>query len=147
VTCSLRQTAANTSGTWDFEEGFVPPELTGTFEIDNVRAQAGTYSAHPSLAGASGATLGFSCGDKSHSSLSFYYMGYPSEGESLELYEDGSLYDTYGTTYSSWGAGGYNWTKVSIIVSSGTHTYQWVENPGDAGPAASAYSIDTISCQ
>ncbi len=147
ISCSLTKSVANTSGQWDFEEGFVPPELTGTFEIDNARAQAGSFSAHPSLMGASGATLNFSCGGKSHSSLTFYYMGYPSAGENLVFYEDGNVYQTYGSTYSSWGAGGYNWTKVSIIVSSGMHTYQWIETPGEGGPPASAYSIDTISCQ
>ena len=147
VSCTSTPATANKTTTWDFEGGFVPPEITGTFEIDNSRAQAGTFGAHPGLADANGATMAFSCGGKSHSSISFYYMGYPTEGESLDFYVDDMLYQSYGSTYSSWGAGGYNWTNESIKVSSGTHSYRWVETGPDGGVSTPSYSIDTISCK
>jgi hypothetical protein len=147
VSCTSTRPTGNQTDTWDFEGGFIPTEITGTFEIDNSRAQAGSFGAHPSLMGANGATLEFSCGGKSHSSLSFYYMGYPMAGESLEFYVDDTLYQTYGSTYSSWGAGGYTWQNESIKVSSGAHSYRWVETAPDGGIAAPAYTIDTISCK
>ncbi|HWA75382.1 MAG TPA: hypothetical protein VG937_23755 [Polyangiaceae bacterium] len=145
ITCSNVSTTANTTGLFGFEEGFVPAEISGTWQIDNSSKQAGTFGAHPGILGASQtASLGFSCGSKTHSQRSFYYQGVnPSAGQTLKFYVDGALYQTYGSTPN--GVGGYYFPKVSVTSASGMHSYRWDATTDVA--AQPPYWIDTVQCQ
>jgi hypothetical protein len=154
ISCSYTPTIPNTTGSWTFDDGFVPPEITGTFQVDDSNAQCSSntascggrdlFSAHPPTLGASGtSSMSFSCGGQAHSSLSFWYIGAPSAGEALNLYEDGALYQTYGSTNVN---GFYSqWMQVSLLVSSGTHSYQWNETGPNGG--ATGFWIDSIVCK
>jgi len=143
--CINNPVTPNVNGRFEFEEGFVPPEVTGTFVIDNSAPQAGGYSAHPPLLPDVGkASLTFSCGDKSHSQLTFYYLALnPTASQQLKFYVDGTLYRTFGA--STDGSGYYNrWQPVALTVPSGKHTYRWDATTDLAGQPP--YWIDTMRC-
>jgi hypothetical protein len=149
IVCSNNPTIANTTGQFGFEEGFVPleipPSATNPWQIDNSSHQAGSLSAHPpSLLAGGTSSLIFTCGGKTHSKLSFYYQGVaPTAGETLKLYVDGTLYQTYGNTPN--GVGGYPFALVTLTLASGTHAYRWDATTDVA--AMPPYWLDTIQCQ
>jgi len=62
----------NESGRFDLDDGFVPPELTSSWQINNTAAQSknamlGLSARAPYLDDLESATIDFSCGDKPHS--------------------------------------------------------------------------------
>jgi hypothetical protein len=142
IQCVNVPVAENVTGAFGFEEGFVPPEITGSFVIDNSSAHTGSLAAHPPLLGASAtASLKFSCGGKTHSQLSFWVQGYaPAAGQNLNFFVDGVLYKTYGQT-------SYNgFTQVVLTVPTGTHSYQWDATTAPTVPGQPPYWIDDIQC-
>jgi len=143
IQCFNTPTAPNSTGLFAFEEGFVPPEVTGTWEIDNSSAQSGSLAVHPPILGPNAtASLDFSCGDKSHSQLSFWYLGYaPAAGQVLNFYVDGTLYRTYG------GSPFNAFTQVVLTVPTGTHTYRWDATTSTSVGGQPPYWLDTIQCQ
>jgi hypothetical protein len=143
IQCRNTPTVANSSGQFNFEDGFVPPEVGGDFRIDNSLVQAGTFATHPRILPAnSTASMYFSCGCKSHGELSFYYTGVnPTAAQTLKFYVDGALNHTYGNTYNF----GVNWGKVDIVLQPGAHSYRWDMATDVAGQPP--YWLDTITCQ
>jgi len=97
------------------------------------------------LADASKTSLNFSCGDKSHSQFSFYFLAVnPSANQFLKFYVDGVLYKTYQS--STDGSGNYNrWQPVSITETAGTHSYRWEASTDLAGQPP--FWVDTMRCQ
>jgi hypothetical protein len=144
IQCINVPVTPNTTGAYNFEEGFVPSELTGTWQIDNSSVQAGSEAAHPPLLGANGtASLVFSCGGKAHTQISFYYQGYnPAAGQNLNFYIDGSLYKTYGQSP------GNGFTQVIVpSLSNTTHSYHWDATTAPTTAGEPPYWIDSIACQ
>ena len=143
IQCVNVPVTANTTGAFGFEEGFAPPEVTGTWVIDNSSPHAGSLSTHPPLRAAnSTASLDFSCGGKTHSQMSFWYQGYvPASGQNLNLYVDGTLYHTYGQSP------GNGFTQVTLSVTSGTHSYRWDATTSATVAGKPPYWVDTIQCQ
>jgi hypothetical protein len=145
IRCLNFPVGANTSSQFGFEEGFVPPEIGGTFLIDNSSAQAGTFGAHPPILPANGtASLTFSCGGKAHSQLVFDYRGVnPPATQRLNFFVDNNLYQAYGSTPN--GVGGYPFFEVAIVVPLGSHAYRWETMTPSAGQPP--FWIDSIRCQ
>lgn len=105
--------------------------------------QAGAQAIHPRLLGANAKSpLSFNCGGKTHSKLTFWYQGYaPTAGQSLNLYVDNALYQTYGQT-------AYNgFTQVDLTVASGTHTYKWEATTAQSVAGQPPYWLDSIVCE
>jgi hypothetical protein len=143
IQCRNTPVSANTSNQFNFEEGFVPPEIGGDFRIDNSSPQAGTFSARTQIlsAGAT-ASMYFSCGCKAHSEISFYYNGNnPTASQQLKFYVDDKLYNTYGNTNYY----GIIWDKVDVVLPTGMHHYRWDASTDTAGQPP--YWLDTIQCQ
>ena len=142
IACADTPVTPITSGTLGFEDHFVPAEIGGGFEIDNSLAQAGKFSAHPPLLAANQkSSLTFSCANKTHNEVSFYYttggqFNLPA-GQTLSLYIDNTLYKTYGQSNG--------WSLVDILVQSGVHAYRWEAATTTA--AQPLFWIDTIVCQ
>jgi hypothetical protein len=155
IKCVNVPVKANTSGAFNFEEGFVPPELgnnssgapttpleLGDWAIDNSSPQEGTYSIHPPLMEANAtASLDFACGGKPHSQLSFVYRGLaPAAGQTLKFYVDDVLYQTYGQSY------GNGFVGVALTVPTGAHRYRWDASTAPTVPGQPPYWIDAIQC-
>jgi hypothetical protein len=143
LVCRNNPVVANTTGQFYFEEGFVPPEVGGSFRIDNSLPQAGTFSTRSqALKANQTASMSFSCGCTAHSELSFYYTGYkPTAGQTLKFYVDDVLNHTYGNTEYF----GVIWNKVDVVLPQGMHHYRWdVATDVDGQPP---YWIDAIKCQ
>lgn len=103
----------------------------------------GAQAIHPRLLGANAKSpLSFNCGGKTHSKLTFWYQGYaPTAGQSLNLYVDNALYQTYGQT-------AYNgFTQVDLTVASGTHTYKWEATTAQSVAGQPPYWLDSIVCE
>ena len=152
IRCSDVPPVANTSNRFEFEEGFVPEEISGSFEIDNSdnESPSGALSAHPPLLPDGGkATMDFSCGDKPHTELTFWYRGVaPTAAQPMNFYIDGVLYKTYGNT--NIGQGGYSWVPVTVVLPGASattdkkHSYRWEVTTDRAGQPP--YWIDSIQC-
>jgi von Willebrand factor type D domain/Lamin Tail Domain len=146
ITCANTTVQPNTSGSFGFEEKFVPPEVTGTWQIDNSGPHDGQFSAHPPLlpggAGAESSEMDFSCADKQHSQLTFWWFGNPAAGESLNFYVDGALNRTLGSSFV-FGLG-VVWQQISIVVPTGQHSYRWQEVATAGG--APGFLVDSIAC-
>ena len=143
IQCSQTPTALNTSGSYNFEEGFVAPELTGNFQIDNGLPQAGIFAAHPPLSDApQKSVLNFSCGCKANAGISFWYaLVNPPAGQDLKFFVDNQLYATYSKTNDCC----HNFDNKVIDLPSGHHDYRWEISTTAAGQPP--LWIDSIKCQ
>ncbi|MET0794230.1 MAG: hypothetical protein ABW061_22095, partial [Polyangiaceae bacterium] len=125
----------------DFETSTLP----GDWLVDNGRAFAGNAAHPPDLAGAAAPAMTFDCNRKSHSQITFEYYGQPglnAQNQSLDLFVDDALYQTLPDTFS-FGVGRV-WSKVTITVPSGKHSYRWQEEAPMGG--ASAFWVDSVDC-
>src|SRR6478735_9347664 len=142
IQCTRTPTALNTGAQYNFEEGFVPPEVTGNFQIDNSLPYAGVFSAHPpTVGGAQKSVINFSCGCKANAGISFYYaLINPATGQDVKFYVDNQLYATYGRTNDCC----HNFDNKIIDLPSGHHDYRWEVSTTGAGQAP--FWLDSVKC-
>ena len=146
IECHNNPILPNTTTQFYFEEGFMPPEIGGDFEIDNslVQSTDGVFSAHPGTVKVRHtASLITSCGCEKSAGVSFIYNGYkPTAGQSLKFYVDGELKLTLGGTNDFDVS---HWAAKSITVPLKVHEYRWDVTTDVGGQPP--YWIDTIKCQ
>ena len=132
----------------DFDDGFVPPEVSGEWSFNNSSGQDPSgmlsLSTQPPLLGEfETASLSFSCGGKPHSNFTFWRQGAPG-ASGLRFYVDDDLYDTYGSTSNN----GVNapWVQVpTITLARGEHKYRWEVTADSAGRPP--FHLDTFRCE
>lgn len=135
-TCTDNEIEAGHNGLITADGGFVPPELTGDWFVDNLRgAHEGEAAAHPPvLSGLGEATLEIDCGE-STAGLSFVAHRVTEQGE-LELF-DGD--ESRGVVDL-----GYNWTKKTYQTETGKYRLV-ASNPGTK-QLSESFVVDTIQC-
>jgi hypothetical protein len=130
-------TVANSTGVWGFDEGFTPGEYTGflgapatRWQISSEAEYQGGLGVRPPIiltAGGS-AELTTSCGGRSHTQLEFWHA------YAAELYVDGVKQDLPNS----------GWTRRTIPVPAGTHTYGWKVTTPSAGRPR--FMLDSVTC-
>ncbi|MDH5547870.1 MAG: hypothetical protein OEZ43_20010 [Gammaproteobacteria bacterium] len=117
-------------GPYGFEDGFLPPEFTGGWEVDNLAKFSGSFSLHPPLLATAGTTATELVYSGTHTQIAFrLYTRY----NNTTLYIDGVPYNTY--------SGSTNWHYIVIDVTEGAHTYEW-EVEATQGGRPSVYLDD-----
>ena len=102
---------ANLAGPYGFEEGFLIPEFSGGWDIDNgIAAHSGNYALRAPYMAAAGTTSTELIYNQTHTTISFWNTGL------VDFYID----DAYYATYINGG-----WVNRIITVPEGTHTYRW----------------------
>lgn len=145
VQCTNNTPAVATNATVDFDRGFVPPEATGDWFVDNL---VGTYSdgsttsdeaaIHPpSLSANTPVDMIFDCGQTAHSQLTFYMAKF-SLTPTLVLLMDGTTLQDL-TSSGTWG-----YKKYTFTVASGKHAYTF--RAQSASDAATSFAVDFIQC-
>ena len=135
------------NGVFDLDGGFVPPEVSGEWQINNERAHGSAdlgFSAQPPPLPENGqATLTLDCTAKPHSRLRFWYLGYePTADQPLHLSVDGVQHSSYGNTY--W-AKDLSWHEMIVDVPPGPHTYSWTAETVTA--SRPPYFLDSFHCE
>jgi hypothetical protein len=132
-------------GTFDFEAGFVPPEMWGDFVIDDSKASSPQHAAHaPNRTEAGLWSMSLDCGAFSTRTLSFRYLAAPrSSTDVFRLYADERLAQTLPSTVDD--AGVAWWRELTLPVPEGRHSYRWDANTSQGGPAP--FWIDDVRCE
>ena len=125
---------------WEFDDGFVPTEIAGldgtppVWELTNGDNQTGGYAIRAPIVPANqSASFEFSCGSRTHTEFSFYWVG------SFNLYVDGRLFETMPFRNPT------GWTRRRIVVPQGTHTYRFEVSSTQTQRVFAA--VDTFSCR
>ena len=132
----------------NFDAGFIPPEITGDWDVANGAAESSNelraHSASAPILDTQGiATLEFDCAGQEHSKLTFFYWGdRPAEGQELRFYVDDELHNTFASTYSS---GAPRWTEIAVALERGLHRYRWEASTAAAGHPP--FRLDTFTCE
>lgn len=143
--CKNNAPAAASNATVDFDLGFIPPETTGAWLVDNM---SGTYSdgsrtndeaaIHPPvLLGGTAVDMKFDCNQLAHSKLTFYLQKL-STAPTLDLLLDGTPLQTLT------GTGTWDWKKQTFDVPSGVHTYTF--RAQSVSEALTSYAVDFLQC-
>ena len=124
-----------TTGPYGFEEGFFTQEFVGSWVSNNENSRDGSFSIRPPNFASAGTASTELVHNQTHTQLSFWYSA---RFESIELYIDDVLFDSYQNNISSF-------TNILISVSAGAHTYRWEVTTADSGTPETY--VDDISFQ
>jgi len=146
IRCIDTPIATNNNGRFDLDDGFVPPELEGNWQINNTAAQSvsdsNAFGARaPYLDDGESASIEFDCGGKPHAQLTFWYRGTgQAAGQDLRFFVDDELYETYGETPN------WSWqTKVVNHGGGGSHRYRWEATTDTVGRPP--FWLDSFRCE
>jgi hypothetical protein len=143
--CSNTTPTAGINGHVDFDEGFVPLELSNNgFLVDNFEGvQAGQAAMHaPSLVAGGSASTTFNCGDLPHTQFSFYW--YPNDANNYSASQLSVDFQVDGVHYRTLAGDGGGWRQVVVDVPQGVHAYTFVVSSQVA--TQNAFLFDTFVC-
>ncbi len=131
------------NGRVDFDDGFIPVEVSGDWLVDNAGGvHEGAAAAHPpTLSAGDEKSMIVDCSSHEHSQLTFRLgsAGPDAQGE-LDLFVDGELVETYGTFH--WANGFIE--QVVPELAPGPHVYEFVARAINDG--FSPFIVDTLVC-
>lgn len=145
IVCKTAEAKVSNNGVVDFDRGFIPPETTGGWLVDNLDAYSDGSTTPdeaaihpPALQANTPVELNFDCGEAPHTELSFYLAKF-SSAPTLDLLIDGKLRYQLRTT-STW-----SFDKYLFDVPQGKHTYTF--RAQSATDAATSFAIDFLQCK
>ena len=135
IKCTDLPPQENNTGTWGFDEGFVPSEFKGfdgdpssRWQMTDAAAMGQGFGVRPgTLKQAVSSELSMDCAGKEHSAIKFSYAG------SAELIVDDAVYEKLPNS-------GWNTRQFAL----GTHRYGWRVTAKEAGQPY--FFLDSVIC-